>query len=59
GRPGAKAGLESGDIIIKIGDTEVKDIYGYMEGLGNFKTGDKTTVVVKRGEEILEKEVEF
>lgn len=59
GRPGAKAGLENGDIIIKIGDTEVKDIYGYMEGLGKFKTGDKTTVVVKRGEEILEKEVEF
>lgn len=59
GRPGAKAGLENGDIIIKIGDTEVKDIYGYMEGLGKFKTGDKTTVVVKRGEEVLEKEVEF
>ncbi len=59
GRPGAEAGLENGDIIIKIGDTEVKDIYGYMEGLGKFKTGDKTTVVVKRGEEILEKEVEF
>ncbi|MCB9292165.1 MAG: M28 family peptidase [Lewinellaceae bacterium] len=59
GRPGAKAGLENGDIIIKIGDTEVKDIYGYMEGLGKYKTGDKTIVVVKRGEEVLEKEVEF
>lgn len=59
GRPGARAGLENGDIIIKIGDTEVKDIYGYMEGLGKFKAGDKTTVVVRRGEEILEKEVEF
>lgn len=59
GRAGAKAGLENGDIIIRIGDTEVKDIYGYMEGLSAFKTGDKTTVVVKRGEEVLEKEVEF
>ena len=59
GRPGAKAGLENGDVIIRIGDTEVKDIYGYMEGLGKYKTGDKAIVVVKRGEEVIEKEVEF
>lgn len=59
GRPGANAGLENGDVIIKIGDTEVKDVYGYMEGLSKFKAGDKTKVVVKRGEEVMEKEVEF
>ena len=59
GRPGAKAGLEDGDIIIQIGDTAVKDIYGYMEGLANYKTGDTTIVKVKRDDEILEKEVTF
>ena len=59
GRPGAKAGLEDGDIIIQIGDTAVKDIYGYMEGLANYKAGDTTTVKVKRDDEVLEKEVTF
>jgi acetylornithine deacetylase/succinyl-diaminopimelate desuccinylase-like protein len=59
GRPGAAAGLEDGDIIIKVGDVEVKDIYGYMEGLGKFNAGDKTIIVVKRGDQVIEKEVQF
>lgn len=59
GRTADNAGMKKGDIILKIGDTEVKDIYGYMEGLGQFEKGDKTNVVVKRGEETLELEVEF
>jgi len=49
GRPGAEAGMQSGDIVIKMGDMEVKNIYDYMEGLGKFKKGESTTVVVKRG----------
>ena len=59
GRTADNAGLKKGDIILKIGDTDVKDIYGYMEGLGAFEKGDKTVVVVKRGEEEMELEVEF
>lgn len=51
GRPGAEAGMKSGDIIIKMGDTEVKDIYDYMEGLGKYKKGETTTVIVLRGKE--------
>lgn len=58
-RPAAKAGIMDGDIIIQMGDLKVENIYDYMEGLSNFKTGDKTIVKVKRGEEILEKEVVF
>lgn len=49
GRPGANAGMESGDVIIKMGDLDVKNIYDYMEGLGKFKKGESTTVVVLRG----------
>jgi S1-C subfamily serine protease len=59
GRPGAKAGLQKGDVIIQMGDVPVKDIYGYMEGLSKFKTGEKTKVKVKRGEELKEMEVTF
>lgn len=58
-RPAEKAGLKSGDIITKIGDLEVKDIYGYMEGLAKYKKGDETTVVVKRGEELITRPVKF
>lgn len=58
-RPAAKADIKDGDIVIKIGDLEVKDIYDYMEGLSKFKTGEKAIVIIKRGEEIIEKLVEF
>ena len=59
GRPAQNAKLEKGDIIIKIGDLEIKDIYDYMKGLGMYKIGDKTTVVVLRGKEEVTREVTF
>jgi len=58
-RPGAKAGLQKGDIILQMGDMQVKDIYGYMEGLSKFKTGEKTKVKVKRGDKMMELDVTF
>ncbi len=58
-KPAEKAGLEAGDIVIQIGDTKVKDIYDYMEGLSKFNKGDKTTVKVKRKDKVIEKEVVF
>lgn len=59
GRVAAQAGLKNGDIIIKMGDHPVKDIYSYMDGLSHFSKGDKTKVIVKRGEEEIEVEVVF
>lgn len=58
-KPAKKAGIKDGDVVIQIGDLEVKDIYGYMEGLSKYKVGDKTKVKVKRGKEELEFEVVF
>ena len=58
-RPAANAGLEGGDIIRKIGDLEINSINDYMGALGKFEKGQKTTVVVKRGEEMIEKELVF
>jgi S1-C subfamily serine protease len=53
GRPAANAGLRKGDVVVRMGDSTVTDIYGYMRALSVFETGDTTTVVVKRdGEEI-------
>jgi hypothetical protein len=58
-RPAQKAGLQDGDVIIKIGSIEIKDIYDYVDSLGKFNAGDETTITVKRGEAILEKKVVF
>lgn len=59
GRPGAEASMQGGDVIVKMGDLEVKNIYDYMEGLGKFKKGESTTVVVLRGKEKKELKVTF
>jgi Zn-dependent M28 family amino/carboxypeptidase len=59
GRTAEKAGMQDGDIVIKMGDVEVVDMMAYMKALGQFKKGEKTMVIVKRGEEELEFEVEF
>ncbi len=54
GGPAAKAGLEGGDVIIKLGGKAIKNIYDYTYMLGEFKAGDEVEVVVKRkGEEKL------
>lgn len=58
-KPAFKAGLKAGDVIIQLGDVKVENIQNYMEGLAKFKKGDKTTVVVKRGEQEMKFEVTF
>ena len=59
GRPGASAGLEKGDIVIKLGDVDVTDINTYMEALSKLSDGDVVTIVIRRGDETIEKTVHF
>lgn len=59
GRPGASAGLEKGDIVIKLGDFDVTDINTYMEALSKLSDGDVVTIVIRRGDETIEKTVHF
>ena len=49
--PAAKAGMKDGDLIVRIADEPVSDIYSYMEALKPHQPGDQVEVVVKRGEE--------
>ncbi|MDH4156444.1 MAG: M28 family peptidase [candidate division Zixibacteria bacterium] len=58
-RPGDRAGLREGDIIIRMGETVIGDIYDYMSILGKFRKGDSTRVVVERGQDTLQLEVIF
>jgi len=58
-RPAQKAGFQKGDVVIQMGKDKVTDIYNYMEALSKYKKGDKTTVRVRRGEEVIKEEVKF
>jgi Zn-dependent M28 family amino/carboxypeptidase len=49
GSPAEKAGLQGGDIIIKFGKFDIKNVYDYTYALGEFSPGEKVPVVVKRG----------
>lgn len=49
GKPAQKAGMQTGDVIVQLGETAVSDVETYMAALSKFKKGDKTTVKVKRG----------
>ena len=58
-KPAQKAGLQKGDIVVKLGDSLVTDMMSYMRALATYDTGDKTKVVVKRGDKEVETEIEF
>jgi len=58
-RPAAKAGIKAGDIVIKIGDFTIDDIYSYMRALSAYKLGDITNVVYQRGDKEIETEIQF
>lgn len=59
GKPAQIAGLQTGDVIIQLGDYDVSSLENYMQALNKFKKGDTTTVKIKRGNETLEKQVQF
>ncbi|MFN5308663.1 MAG: M28 family peptidase [Candidatus Kapaibacterium sp.] len=45
----SKAGIQTDDIIIKLGETTIKNIYDYTYALGKFKAGDEAMITVLRG----------
>lgn len=58
-RPAIKAGIKSGDVVVGIGEIEVTDMKTYMMGLSSLEEGKKTIVKVRRGEKVLEYDVQF
>ena len=58
-KPAQKAGLQKGDVVVKLGDLETEDMMGYMKALSTFDTGQTTMVTVERGGKLIEVEVTF
>ncbi|MFM8849094.1 MAG: M20/M25/M40 family metallo-hydrolase [Cytophagales bacterium] len=59
GKPAQNAGIQTGDLIVQIGDYVIKDIQGYMEALGKFEKGQSVPVTIKRGAEMVTIKVTF
>ena len=57
--PRGQRRVEGGDVIMKIGDIAIDDIYAYMTALGAFKKGDTTALVYVRDGEEVETEITF
>ncbi|WP_420806053.1 M28 family peptidase [Lacinutrix himadriensis] len=58
-KPAQKAGLQRGDVVVKLGEIEVIDMTTYMIGLSKFEEGDTTKVIVERDGKTVEAEISF
>ncbi|HTF27461.1 MAG TPA: M20/M25/M40 family metallo-hydrolase [Flavitalea sp.] len=58
-RPAKRAGIQTGDIILQLGDFNTSSMETYMQALSKFKKGDKAKVKAKRGAGVLEVDVVF
>ncbi len=59
GSPAEKAGIKPGDVIVKMGEREINNIYDYTYALGDYNPGDEVEVVVLRNGERLSFKVKF
>lgn len=49
GSPAEKAGVQGGDVLLRFGGKEIRDIYEYTAALGDVRPGQTVTLVLKRG----------
>jgi hypothetical protein len=59
GSPADSAGLEAGDIIIKIGDHDVPDLQAMTVALRSYKPGDSAIIVFRRDDQTVTSKATF
>lgn len=59
GRPADQAGMREGDLIIRMGEIEIGDIYDYMESLSEFESGEEVDILILRENEEMTVTVTF
>ena len=58
-RPAHVAGILQGDIITKIGDCVIKEVYSYMDCLSKLNSGDEKEVIIVRNDKEMKFMVKF
>jgi hypothetical protein len=58
-RPAKKSGMKDGDIVLKIKDIDITDIYKYMEALSVIEPGSTVQVVIERNNDEMLFDVTF
>lgn len=59
GKPAAIGGVIQNDIVVKLGDKEIGNIYDYMKLLANYKKGDTTEIEVLRNNTVQKLQITF
>lgn len=60
GRPADNAGLEKGDVVVKMGELEIVDMMSYMKALGAFEPGQTIKIsILREGDMLIEKDLTF
>ncbi|PTL98773.1 MAG: peptidase M28 [Bacteroidetes bacterium] len=57
--PAFTAGLQKGDVVLKLGDSSITDMMSYMRALSVFDNGDEADITVKRGDKMINTKVKF
>jgi S1-C subfamily serine protease len=58
-RPAHTAGILAGDVLVKIGDCTIKEVYSYMDCLAKLSVGDEKEVTVLREGKTMTFKVKF
>ena len=59
GKLAEKIGLQTGDVLLQLGEYKFVDVTSYMQTLGKFKKGNATKLRIKRGNEEKEFDIVF
>ncbi|MFM1879626.1 MAG: hypothetical protein RLZZ241_2492 [Bacteroidota bacterium] len=59
GKPAQAAGLQKGDVVVKLGDSVITDMMSYMRALSGFEAGQNTSVEVIRNGENVKANIQF
>jgi len=57
--PAFNAGIQKGDIVVKLGDSTITDMMSYMRALSVFDKGDEANITIKRDEKTIDTKVKF
>jgi S1-C subfamily serine protease len=48
GSPAERAGLLAGDLVVRLGKTQIKNVYDYTYALGELRAGEEVEIVIRR-----------